>query len=134
MRFRAIDQVLPGFDVRLTHSEKKAGRFIERMAGKDERRSWEGNKAADAITSCIEERDTGEMIYLVFMRPCLDRSAARDAALLAHEATHVAISYLGSIGESEPSEELFAYTVQAVTCYLVEAHFSWKKKRLSDSR
>ena len=53
----------------------------------------------------------------------------RQYALLAHEAVHVAQRYFEDIGEEDPSEELRAYAVQAVTQHLVYEHTEWLKKR-----
>lgn len=71
--------------------------------------------------------------FIVWMTPNLEMSAAMDAGILAHEATHIAQDYLDSIGEDKPSPEFEAYIVGFVTQELVQKHFKWKKKRLADS-
>lgn len=134
VNFYSIDYILPSITIKLTHSEKKAKRIIKRMVGKECARDWSALRARDATTSTLQHNETGEVVYLIWMRPCIDWSADTDAAILAHEATHVAIDYLRSIGEDEPSEELFAYTIQAITGYLVDKHFRWKKKRLAKNK
>jgi hypothetical protein len=48
-------------------------------------------------------------------RPTYERYAAA-----AHEATHVASNMMELIGESRPSEEFFAYTVEDVTGWLIQ--------------
>lgn len=64
------------------------------------------------------------------MTPYLEYGASTDAALLAHEAVHVAADYLQSLGMEDVDEEVMAYTVQAVSEYLIEEHFKWKKRHL----
>ena len=103
------------------------------MAGEESVNDWSSLRACDATTSSLQHNVTGEVVYMIWMRPCVEWSAETDVAILSHEATHVALDYLREIGENEPSEELMAYTVQAITEYLVGKHFKWKKKRLAAS-
>lgn len=131
VNFYSIDYILPSITIKLTHSKKKARKIIEEMTSKECAQDWDSLRERDATTSTLQHSETGEVVYLVWMRPCIDWSADTDVAILAHEATHVAIDYLKSIGEDEPSEELFAYTIQAITGYLVDKHFRWKKKQLA---
>ena len=133
IEFDCVPPALPGIDILLVHSQKKAKRIIGKMAGEKAVKDWSRLRARDATTSSLQHNVTGEVVYLIWMRPCVEWSAETDVAILSHEATHVALDYLREIGEDEPSEELFSYTVQAVTEYLVGKHFKWKKKRLADS-
>lgn len=129
--FDRVRPALPGIDIMLTHSEKRAKRIIKKMVGDDEVREWSRLRPRDATTSCLQHDVTGEVVYVIWMRPCVEWSAETDVAILSHEATHVALDYLRGIGEDEPSEELMAYTVQAITEYLVGKHFKWKEGRLA---
>lgn len=131
--FDCVPPALPSIDIVLTHSAKKAKRIIRKMAGEDAVKQWSRLRARDATTSSLQHDVTGEVVYMVWLRPCVEWSAETDVAILSHKATHVALDYLRDIGEDEPSEELLAYTVQAVTEYLVGKHFKWKKKRLAAS-
>lgn len=132
MRVDDLGIDLPKIPVKITHSRKKSRGIIKKFCGSSS--SFDAMPPCEAITSVLERNDGGDTIYLVTMTDCLDYSASTDAAILAHEAVHVAIDYLGRIGEDDPSEELMAYTVQTVTRYLLEKHFAWKKKRLGKSR
>ena len=133
IEFDCVPPALPSIDILLTHSEKKAKRIIRKMAGEESVNDWSSLRACDATTSSLQHNVTGEVVYMIWMRPCVEWSAETDVAILSHEATHVALDYLREIGENEPSEELMAYTVQAITEYLVGKHFKWKKKRLAAS-
>ena len=89
---------------------------------------WDALRDCDATTSPLQNTETGETVYLVWMTPCMEYEASVDASLLAHEAVHVAADYLQSLGMEDVDEEFMAYTVQAVSEYLIEEHFKWKKK------
>jgi predicted Zn-dependent protease len=47
-----------------------------------------------------------------------DTTPAEVAAVLVHEATHVKQALMRSIGETQPSDEFEAYTMQRITCEL----------------
>lgn len=126
--FGSIPGVLPEITLKLTHSKKKARRIIRKMCGSSE--EWDTLCDCDATTSPLQNAETGETVYLVWMTPCLEYGASTDAALLAHEAVHVAADYLQSLGMEDVDEEVMAYTVQAVSEYLIEEHFKWKKRHL----
>ena len=52
-----------------------------------------------------------------------------EAALLCHEAVHVADEWLKALGEDSPGDEERAYMVQCVAEPLFRAHEKWKRKR-----
>lgn len=112
-----------------THSEKKLARIYRKFGITQ---SDAHNITSDARTTHITNGSDG--YFIVYMKPCLDWSAAQDVALLAHEATHVMQYYFEDIGEESPGIEAQAYVVQFVTEYLVERHFRWKKKRLEHTQ
>lgn len=118
--------VMPPITVKLTHSEKKMKKWNGRLGGSCEELEAVIARSDACTNSYVNDE---ELLTIVFMRPELDRAAEVDAALLAHEATHVAQEYFKHLGEGEPSDELQAYAVQAVTQYLVGEHFKWKQKQ-----
>lgn len=123
MKFEEL-QVMPPVLIRFTHSKKKYGKWLDRFGG------GEAPGNAEATTACVRGDD--EVVFLVWMTPCLDFDAAEDAALLAHEAVHIADDYFAhQINEDHPSSELKAYVVQYITAHLVKKHFKWKRKRLN---
>lgn len=130
MKFTGLYMNMPLIEIRFTHSLKRARRVIKKMCGSAD--SWQAI-ASNARTSCLTHPQDGTAVYLVWMDDDLERPASADAALLAHEAVHVAIDYLKCIGEDEPGEELRAYTVQTITQYLCERHFAWKKRKLKQA-
>ena len=121
---------MPDITIALTHSETKARKAIGECIGEVFSGALNVYRHCDATTHILINHETAETRYLVFMKPNLDLSASVDAALLAHEATHIAMDYLGGIGEKNPSEELTCYTIQTITCFLVDEHFKWKTKKL----
>lgn len=127
MRFEEIGPV-PPIRVRLMHSRKAYLRALRRFdAGTDE--VSEMLEHADAVTSTFTVQGVG-LCHIVFMRPDLDRSAAEDAGLIAHEATHVMQDYMESISERKPSYEFEAYVTESVTARLVGEHFRWKQRKI----
>lgn len=132
MRFDVIGGgALPEVQIRLTHSKGKAVRAIRRLDGERSAREWESFRLRDATTSFLRDPATGERLYLVWMTPDTGFSAEVDAALLVHEAVHVAQDYFREFGEEAPGEEAEAYVVQDIAQYLIESHFEWKRRRIA---
>ena len=71
----------------------------------------------------LHNRDGGYHLSVVAVNlPHYRRSPACEAAgACAHEATHVVSNMMEVIGESRPSEEFFAYTVEEVAGWLYRA-------------
>lgn len=132
MRYEVIGgDMLPPIRVALTHSKRKAAAEMSRCEGESNARELlDLLDCSDASASAIADPDTGERLHLVTMTPCTEWAAEEDAALLAHEAVHVATRYLDDIGEDAPGEEMTAYVVQSITKSLVGRHFEWKRKKL----
>lgn len=114
---------LPMPELRLYHSPKKCAKFLKRHGV-----PFEPSECADAQTWTFE--DDGESYAAVLFNHGLDMDYWDDMGMLAHEATHVALYALRSIGDEEPADEEMCYVVQAVTTWLCEAHFRWKERRL----
>lgn len=130
IKYREVCPV-PPINVILTHSEKRLKKLYRKF-GVPEREA--NNLRAKATTTYLESKDSmSDDYFIVWMTPNLEMSAAMDAGILAHEATHIAQDYLASIGEDKPSPEFEAYIVGFVTQELVQKHFKWKKKRLAAS-
>lgn len=105
--------------VHLFHSDEKAKRFFERHGW-----VYEPPEASDAVTWLFYKR--GEIIGIVLMR---ERGSENDdAALIAHESTHMAFGIMKAIGEDEYGEEEFCYVVQSVTLALLNAHVRWRER------
>lgn len=108
--------------MRLTHSQRKARRLIERMLG----RPYADDLSADGSTTALRG-DAGDIVIVVCVRGDLDE--VRTAAIIAHEATHAAWRFLEQIGEDDPGEEEFAYVTQAIVGSLTRQHLRWLRKR-----
>lgn len=129
MRYHQIYATLPEINIKLTHSEEKARKFIEELCGSA--RKWDKlQDSFDATTSWLIDPLNGENVWLVYFKPNLEFTAAQDAALLAHEAVHIKQDYVQMLGERRPGNEIEAYIVQAITNYLVDKHFRWKRRKL----
>lgn len=121
----------PPIHLIFTHSKKRLKKLFRKFGIPENEAE---RPRANATTCYLESKETGEDdIFIIYMQPCTEWSAAQDAGLLAHEATHIAQDYLASIGEDKPSPEFEAYIVGFVTQELVQKHFKWKKKRLAAS-
>lgn len=124
MTFEEICQPIPPYRVCLVHTKKEARKALRKMGMNDM------TLDSDAAT-CYKQ---GERDFLVYIsKKSLHRDAAQDIGLLAHEATHVAQGFFYAIGEKFPSDEFYAYTVQAATQELCDQHFAWKKRQLGDA-
>lgn len=122
MRCKCDFSSLPMPEIRLYHSREKARKVLERQGIPPET-----IPNADAQTWLKED---GSMAVVLYSNWTGD--VAKDAAMLAHEATHIMLYAMESIGEYEPAEEEMCYVVQAVTLALFDMHLRWMDKRSRD--
>lgn len=106
-------------EIRLYHDTGKALRYLAKSGVTEEAMPY-----SDAQTWLTAD---GRKAVVLFGKPTGD--TATDAALMAHEATHIALFALDAVGEDEPAEEELCYVVQAITLALCEMHFKWQQKR-----
>lgn len=78
------------------------------------------NPGADATCNTFST-SIGKPACIVCIRPRGKRTRAEWAALIVHEATHVWQKIRQELGESRPSSEFEAYSLQAITQELFEA-------------
>lgn len=104
-------------ELHLFHSRKKCRSFLERIG-------WDPDRFrdADAQTWCGWARD-GVYCAVVLMEA--DSSWHAEAALLAHEAVHVAEAVTRELGIDD--EEARAYMCQSASYELFVAHERWKR-------
>lgn len=115
---RALEMAWPFVpEVHLFHSREKCRRFIRDKLGFEP-------KFSDNSASTWYREDVA-----VVMMNC-DASWHAEAALLCHEAVHVASMHFAHMGEEHPNEEFSAYLVQVVSRALFEAHEKWKRKHV----
>lgn len=124
MRCDVKSNVLPTPCMRLFHSASKCRKFLEKKGV-----PFHPLKLSDAQTWFITN-DT-DAYAVVLYEAKLSMPFEYDVSILAHEATHIAIFNLESIGEDSPTEEERCYMVQAIVHELVTAHFKWKEKKIS---
>lgn len=129
MRYHSIGGgILPAIPIAITHSRKKAVKEVRRLTGSVD--SKLEHSVNDASTTELFDPVTGDQRFIVLMYDRTDLPASTDAALLAHEAVHVATAYLAWTGVERPDEEIMAYTVGAVSEFLIARHFEWKARRI----
>lgn len=121
---------MPRINIRMTHSKKRLRKWCKRI-GADYEPIKAKMKTADAITNAFVNFD-GRLLFIVWMNDSIKRSAAMDAALLAHEAVHVAQEYFRYLGEDSPGEEQQAYVTESAAQYLIQEHFDWKQRRFDN--
>lgn len=81
--------------------------------------------------ACVHsfETDRGETCFLITLQPSPKASKEQVAAMVAHEAVHVAQGIWSSIGERYPGKEAEAYLVQYITQSCLEIAFKSNKTR-----
>lgn len=105
-------------EVRLFHDREKCRRFVRKRLDKEPRfigagaQTWYADDVAVVLIEC-------------------DASWHAEAALLCHEAVHVASMHFAHIGEEHPNEEFTAYLVQIVSRALFESHEKWKRRHVA---
>lgn len=117
-----IGRTIPVPRIHLFHDEGKERAFLDRMGAE-----YDDDDLCDARTWFFKRR--GEMMAVVLLRADACGDDEEDAALLAHEATHVVEDLLATIGEDEPGCEERAYLTQAVTLALLRGHRKWRRNR-----
>jgi hypothetical protein len=86
---------------------------------RDKRPRWV-TEGANATTHSWKN-DSGEQCCIVAIE-CGEKTPIQIAALLVHEAVHVKQEHFERIGETKPSIEFEAYTVQALSQRLMTAY------------
>lgn len=114
--------IIPTPKLRMFHSPKKCERYLT-----DRGVRFNPIDACDAQTWFV----TGQKGQTAVVLCSMDQNSPwqQQVAMLAHEATHIALWTLEAIGETEPGEEETCYLVQAITLELVTAHFLWRERR-----
>lgn len=82
---------------------------------------------ANATTSKYEHKPTGKLCAIVTIKPQKHWHRAGIDALLVHEAVHIWQWIKEILGEHDPSKEFEAYSIQAISQYLIEAYHDKKK-------
>lgn len=101
-------------ELRLYHSRKKCLKALDRLGC-----------VTEPIETDAQMWLVGE-VAVVLVEGEADWHA--EAALLCHEATHVADEWLRALGEDDPGDEERAYMVQCVADPLFRAHEKWMRK------
>lgn len=78
------------------------------------------NKHADATTHFFESR--GKLCAVVCLPENTERERVEILGLLVHEAVHVWQQVRRALGETNPSDEFEAYSVQAIAQQLMQAY------------
>lgn len=78
-------------------------------------------KGADGCCRVLEHPKSGATAIIVCVRPRGKRTRAAFAAIIVHEAVHAWQHIREDIGETNPSSEFEAYSVQSICQRLFEA-------------
>ena len=95
-----------------TASEKAFKRELKRLQCEDT--NFLNSDHASATTHFLDGSE-GSFCAIICLGSCDNYDMSQVAALLAHEATHVAQRLWRRIGEHEPGDEAEAYLVQFIT-------------------
>ncbi len=98
--------------VGFTTSEAAFKKELKRLKSEDT--DFMASDHANATTHFLTS-DGGNYCAIICLGPIKERTLAQVAALLAHEATHVAQRLWRHIGEHEVGDETEAYFIQMVT-------------------
>ena len=79
------------------------------------------NERADATTHLLENQDRG-LVAVVCLGDVSRCSSVDVAALLVHEAVHVWQAFCEHIGDTSPSDEFEAYSIQSISYELMTAY------------
>lgn len=89
-------------------------------------------KALDGMGCVTRMLDADAQMWLVGNTAVVlmegDAGWHAEAALLCHEAVHIAEEWLRAIGEDSPGDEERAFMVQCIAEPLFRAHEKWKRK------
>lgn len=116
-----IDHTIPVPELRLFHSRGRMTTWCAKRGIPNECMEF-----LDADAQAWTWKKDSEVVCIVLFENMADDLS--DAALLAHEAVHVACNTLGMIGEDDYGEETLAYLVEAFTLALLRAHRKWMDK------
>ena len=102
-------------ELRLYHSRRKCAKALDKLG------------CATSFMDADAQMWLVGGVAVVLMEGKSDWHA--EAALLCHEAVHVADEWLESLGEDSPGREERAFMVQCVAEPLFRAHEKWKRER-----
>ena len=103
--------------IKLVTSPEQYHKLYTRLAGKDSK-PWVEDGAGATLTVLVN--DVGELCTIVAMHPV--SSLVNAYSILVHEAVHVWQAYIDHIGETKPSEEFMAYSIQAISKELMNQY------------
>lgn len=92
-----------------------------RSAGSTHRALWISSPQSNATTSWTEHSD-GAPIYIVSLAVKPDIFGTQIAAMLVHEAVHVFQYHCEYLGETSPSKEFEAYSIQTISQALMQKY------------
>ncbi len=114
--------LMPAVEVSLWHDREK---LKKRLAERGVEIALRNDCDGQTFTA-----DTGDGdIHFVLVDDCEKHELCYQLGLIAHEATHIASRHLSALGEDEPAEEEWAYTIEAICSALFDQHLAWREGR-----
>lgn len=109
-----------GPELALVRSEREYAKALKQIGATADGRSWliDGSNA----TAHFFKSSNGKACAIVSLDDCTDRDGVVVAGLLVHEAVHVFQQYCDFIGESRPSVEFEAYSIQTIAQKLMSQY------------
>ena len=114
---RYVQTTFGEVELHLFHRRERVLRLVRRLGA-----SVTFVESAHAQTNGF---DSGDDLVCFVLLEAEVRDQDQLAALMAHEAVHVAQTILDHFGEDEPGEETRAYLVQNVTYALLDMQRRW---------
>lgn len=120
------DLVRNPYHVGLCLSPKKFKKELKRI-GADEDLVFIKSPQSDATTWIIKDGE-GKEVIIVCVKNSKKRRILEVIGLLVHEAVHIWQTIKSNIGESSPSIEFEAYSIQAIAQELITAYYQLTKR------
>lgn len=89
------------------------------------------SQGSDATVHFLLHGETGRKIAIVALDDSKKVTATQKVALIVHEAVHIWQHIVEELGETNPSNEFEAYSIQAITQELLLAYDRAKSKKKS---
>lgn len=133
MKYLDRTLIVSPYCLALCQSEKVFAKEMRRLGVPKDRRPEFAMRGVDACVHFFEDGDTG-LTAIVCIGDTGKHSMVQVYALLVHEAVHVWQAVRESLGESAPSAEFEAYSIQSIAQELMDAWKRPKKARKKEAK
>lgn len=105
----------------LVTSDKEFGKVLKHLKIPRDGMRWIKNDYSDACVTYLQNKK-GKLVCVVAIRPQKHINGIQIACLLVHEAVHIFQGWCDRTGESNPSSEFEAYSIQSISQELMSKY------------